>query len=155
MPALKPSEVRARVLRDHEELRRRLVELETLLEHAHEPRSPWREELAALSRRLREHVALEDDILAPVLSRADFWGPDRMARLRDEHERHCGALEGLARRWDSLSSAKRGRAAADELAREIRRIALDLGADMDAEERSLLHPSLLADDIVSVDQSDG
>lgn len=155
MKSLKPSEVRARVLRDHDELRARLGELATAVQHADEPRSPWREGIAALSRRLKEHVALEDDILAPVLSRTDFWGPDRLARLRGDYERHRVELEGLVSRWEALPGARRGRAAAAELAREVRRIAFDLDADMDAEERSLLHPSLLADDIVSVDQSDG
>lgn len=155
MASLKPSEVRARVLLDHDELRRRLSELAALIEQADEARSPWREQLDVLRRRLREHLALEDDILVPVLSRADFWGPDRMARLRTEHAQHQAALDGLARRWSDLPAGARGRVGAAELVRELRRIALDLGADMDAEENSLLHPSLLEDDVISVDQSDG
>jgi hypothetical protein len=158
MATLKPSEVRARVLRDHEELRQRLTELAALADamgHAVESSSPCREQLDALRRRLREHLALEDDILVPVLSRADFWGPDRMARLRREHAQHQEALECVVQRWPASSSGACDPGLAAELVREVRRIALDLDADMDAEESSLLHPSLLEDEVVSVDQSDG
>ena len=84
-------EILERVLADHEVLRGMLVRIEVLARHVLQGRLRFakelREQFIVLDARFREHLALEERILAPALLASDAWGPDRVERLHEEHAR--------------------------------------------------------------------
>ena len=100
---MRPSEVRERVLADHEVLRQDLDELERSARAADGPEAGRVPELRVHAERLlaklQRHMRWEDRFLAPALREADAWGEERAARLDEEHReqrellRHV--LEGL------------------------------------------------------------
>lgn len=108
-------------------------------------------ELRALVGGLRDemerHLATEEALLEPILERIDAWGPVRLDLLRAEHA-HQRAV---------LSLLRSDRAAAlppPQLARRVLGLLDDIGADMDAEDRDLLDPRVLRDDLIQLDASD-
>ena len=88
---VKPEEILECVLADHEALRGMLVRVEVLAHHVLQGRVRFakelREQFMVLDGRLREHLELEERILAPALLASDAWGPDRVERLHQEHGR--------------------------------------------------------------------
>jgi iron-sulfur cluster repair protein YtfE (RIC family) len=96
---------------------------------------------------LERHLATEEALLGPVLERIDAWGPVRLDLLRAEHA-HQRAV---------LSVLRSDRAAAVPpltLARKVLGLLDDIIADMDAEDRDLLDPRVLRDDLIQLDASD-
>jgi hypothetical protein len=96
---------------------------------------------------LHRHLATEEALLEPVLERIDAWGPVRLDLLRAEHA-HQRAV---------LSLLRSDRAAALPplvLSRRVLGLLDDIMADMDAEDRDLLDPRVLRDDIIQLDASD-
>jgi iron-sulfur cluster repair protein YtfE (RIC family) len=96
---------------------------------------------------LEGHLATEEALLEPVLERIDAWGPVRLDLLRAEHA-HQRAV---------LSLLRSDRAAAlppAQLARRVLGLLDDISADMDAEDRDLLDPRVLRDDVIQLDASD-
>jgi iron-sulfur cluster repair protein YtfE (RIC family) len=99
--------------RDHEEVRRLSAGLD--------PLSPGAAERAeAFARRLERHMAWEEEILYPALTRA---APARagaeFARLRAEHSRHRGLLAALLRLLREGGDG--AQALADEMRAELER----------------------------------
>ena len=102
-----------------------------------------------LSREMALHLAMEEELLVPVLAAIDAWGGVRVRHMQEEHERQLVELR-------RLSDAARGPYVdRRDLARDVRRFVVDLYRDMRQEERDLLHPDLLRDDPLSIDQTDG
>ena len=96
---------------------------------------------------LERHLTTEEALLGPVLERIDAWGPVRLDLLRAEHA-HQRAV---------LSVLRSDRAAAVpplKLARRVLGLLDDIIADMDAEDRDLLDPRVLRDDLIQLDASD-
>lgn len=81
--------MRERILREHAELRTRLDEIDALLggseRNAEAAVTRLRERGLALYRRLREHIDLEDRILAPALRAGGCDGAERADDLEREH----------------------------------------------------------------------
>ena len=103
--------------------------------------------ISALRDDLERHLATEEALLGPVLERIDAWGPVRLDLLRAEHA-HQRAV---------LSLLRSDRAAALPplpLARRVLALLDDISADMDAEDRDLLDPRVLRDDLIQLDASD-
>lgn len=149
---MNPSEVRQRILAEHDRLRDRLHAIEGHVERAKDDPSAdaaVRRGLGELLVALRAHVESEEAVLVPALAAADAWGPVRAAQIRADHAAQLGVLAD----WE--------RAAADpdlpvaELATRLHGFADGLRADMAGEEADLLRPDLLRDDVVSVSQSSG
>lgn len=136
---------------EHDRLRDRLAQFEADLARAAGgdagAGATVRRALGELLAALRTHVESEEAILVPILEGVDAWGPARAARIREDHVTQLRLLAT----WD--------RAAADadlplaSLDARLRQFAGQLRADMEAEENDLLHPDLLRDDVVSVQQS--
>ena len=148
--SLTPAQVRERVLSDHARLRGILdrVELQAGGGEASNP-SELREAGEELHRVLARHMLWEDHYLAPALRNADAWGEERVARLRKDH------LEQRAILADNLDRL-RDEARPDELLmRDLRDLVLLLRDDMEQEERDLLDPSVLRDDVVAIDLEAG
>lgn len=112
-----------------------------------EDSAPLRMRISVLYDDLQRHLATEEALLEPVLERIDAWGPVRLDLLRAEHA-HQRAV---------LSVLRSDRAAAlppQVLSRRVLGLLDDIMADMDAEDRDLLDPRVLRDDIIQLDASD-
>jgi hypothetical protein len=97
---------------------------------------------------LEIHLRFEEKVLVDILNDDLPLGPIRAARLRDEHARQRVTLAGIH------DEAKAG-PQVPMLAAKLAFLAGWLLDDMDEEERTLLTPDGVRDDVVSVDQSDG
>lgn len=148
---MRPSGVRKRILREHEELRGRLDTLDALAERLDTEGEAAIPDALAESRAfydvLIDHIDLEDEILAPALREADAWGDVRAEKLIGHHREQRKELEALAGADAKSSSA--------ELASRLRRIIADVREDMVHEEKEILHRNLLRDDVVGIDVEGG
>jgi hypothetical protein len=141
-----PQSVRQRVLDQHGRLRELLGLALTASAQALQGSRCDLLTLARLTRetelRFRAHLAFEESALAPVLARADLWGPERVAALHEEHGRQREELhtlvEGIESGWTP-----------DVLAVALRSLVTDLLLDMDEEERGCLQAAVFDDDVIS------
>lgn len=148
---LRPSEVRARILAEHQVLRSIYVEVEDLIGRVQEGErdadGSLRERCRELYQTLLGHIELENTILAPALRQTDGFGPVRADELLREHERQRAVL------FEALASLDDG--AALKLVRTVQPLIVSLRIDMAHEEQALLNPDLLKDDLVAVEASTG
>jgi len=150
---MRASEVRRRVLADHESLRARLDEIEDLVGVVSggnvERELSLRMRAVELLDALETHMQWEERFLVPVLAECDAWGPERVERFHGEHReqrevlRHLLGLLGDNGRPPSL------------MARSVQDFAVLLRADMDDEEGAFLDPCVVRDDVVGVDVETG
>ena len=94
------------------------------------------------------HLAFEEKSLLPILRDDPPLGPERADRLLDEHRRQRETLATLHREACAFPELP-------ILAAKLAFLAEWLLADMGEEERSLLIPDVVRDDVVVVDQSSG
>jgi len=131
---MKPSEIRARVLEDHADLRVLLDAVEDLAVRAESGREAavarLRERGEALAYRLRDHLALEDEQLLPLLRRER--GAEAVEQLNAEHRDQRMVIEFILERLDDSLRPTR------LLVREIETFAELLRADMAGEEEEFL-----------------
>lgn len=150
---MQPSEVRRRILDDHEFLRVMLVGLEATAQRVLEGEGsllgPLRLEGEALLSRLAEHMHWEDVSLRPALLEADAWGEARAEKLDQDHEEQ---REMLAFVLGSIRDQSRPR---DVIARTLLDLVRLLREDMDDEEQVLLDERVLRDDVVAIDAESG
>jgi hypothetical protein len=97
---------------------------------------------------LEHHLATEERLLLPILGTDPPLGPERALRLAAEHDRQRDELAAATR----ALTGPEGVAAASQ---KLRTLMDDLLTDMADEERWLLTPDVLRDDLVSVDQDCG
>jgi iron-sulfur cluster repair protein YtfE (RIC family) len=151
MRSLRPSQVRARILREHAALRSkldRLAELTAQLEAGLEEAPGQVLELVqALHRDLQDHIDFEDELLVPALAEVDAWGPVRAAELMRHHTEQRAELLALTERSASESP--------DGLVHLVVELIADLRKDMAHEDSDLLAPDLLRDDVVAIDGEAG
>ncbi|MBO6939032.1 MAG: hemerythrin domain-containing protein [Deltaproteobacteria bacterium] len=140
-----PSQIRERVLAQHDLLRLRLQGLAQGVDRLRAGKLPV-EDLRILAWEtlalLRAHVKDEERWLLPALREADGFGPARVDALREEH---AAQAEEMSATLDELKAAKEADALADGVEGLVQRI-LD---DMDEEEATYLSPNLLKDDLVT------
>jgi iron-sulfur cluster repair protein YtfE (RIC family) len=137
-PTLSAASIRAKLLDDHEQLRRLLGAAEELAARQRrqvEPVSELRDALAALRTRLMAHNSSEEALVEPLLAEGDDWAPKRIARMSEEHRAEHAAMVSLLD-GDKLRL----------LAETLPELAEELRAHMEAEERTFLHPKVLAKD---------
>jgi hypothetical protein len=115
-----------------------------------EPRSPdaVASAIGDIRTIMEVHLAFEEKALLPILRDDPPLGPTRADRLLDEHVRQ---RETLAKLHHEASVAPEG----PMLAAKLAFLTSWLLADMNEEERSLLTPDVVRDDVVAVDQADG
>jgi len=148
---IKPSEVRARVLDEHVQIRAMLAELESVAGRALDGDAhggaQLRVKVVELHALLDAHMTLEDSLLYPAICDADAWGDLRGERMKEEHGRQRAILTQLVdREWRSDTAT---------LVNAVRSLARDIREDMCKEERELLNPELLRDDVISIAQNSG
>lgn len=143
---MKPSHVRARILKDHAALRRHLIELEEATEAmlVDGARISKVSELATqLIADLVRHTELEDTILAPALMELDAWGQIRAEQLLLHHQHQRAYMVELSDLFDLEARPL-------QIARATYTLIADLRADMEHEERDMLSADLLRDDVIAV-----
>jgi iron-sulfur cluster repair protein YtfE (RIC family) len=150
---MQPSEVRHRILRDHEGLRARLVRVEELARALRNDElrqvGDLREAAETLLSILREHMRWEDRYLVPVLRDADAWGDERAERFEQEHREQRELLSWVV---GDLQDQQKPPVV---LAAHIQDLVETLRTDMDEEEAFFLDPDVLRDDVVSIDMTTG
>jgi iron-sulfur cluster repair protein YtfE (RIC family) len=148
-----PGEIRQRILADHVALRGMLLGLEDVARRVEQGERSLiralRVEGEALMRRLQEHMVWEDLHLAPALRRADSWGEERAACLDSDHREQ---RQVLAHCLSTVSDASRP---VPVVARTLIDLVGMLREDIEEEERLLLDPRVLRDDVVGIDVETG
>lgn len=149
----RPSEVRERILREHDALQRRLLMLDELAVKADGGNRCAGECAAELSGRLFDELAdqldVEEQLLVPLLREMDAWGEVRIDELARLHDQAWQELKALRERAADDGMTARG------LADELARLARALRRDLLVEERDLLAPDVLRDDVLGIDVEDG
>jgi iron-sulfur cluster repair protein YtfE (RIC family) len=145
---MEPSAIRARILSDHQGLRRDLERLEALAAEVSTGRTPstaLRVDTEALLAWLRAHMRWEESYLLPALREADAWGNERAERLVQDHREQRELLDFLNQRIaDEMQPAAL-------LARDVAHLIALLRDDMRVEEAELLDERVLRDDVVAID----
>lgn len=134
---------RAVLMIQHDRLRTRIADLRTaaasVMSYWTKPPDTALEELISciekFGNELLSHLATEEDILIPLLERAQPWGGVRIQVLLAEHAHQRGVLEIL--RTAALP--------AQELAKRAWNLSSDVLADMQAEECDLLSESVFGE----------
>lgn len=144
---LLPSEVRARILKDHERIR---AAIGAVRQAARDSRDNghfrrFREVAQELLTMVDRHLDLEDEILMPTLRTIDAWGPHRAERLSAEHQSQRVVLEKARQ---ELTRA--GRATIDVVA-GMEEFTNRLEKDMELEEKTSLDEELLREFPMPVD----
>jgi iron-sulfur cluster repair protein YtfE (RIC family) len=146
---LTPSQVRKRILQEHEELRGVLISVEATAKRVlggdREAVQMLRHLCRALHVALSAHLDLEDAVLAPALRDTDAFGPDRADELLEHHAQQRQILHEV------LSQNPADPAGARRMAEAVLELVAVLRADMDHEDKHLLDPRLLKDDPIVVD----
>ena len=141
---MRPSEVRRRVLADHDALRDKLSRLQKVAQQVLEGErsllGALRLEGEALLKLLLEHMQWEDVNLDAALRHSDAWGDERAAQLARDHREQRELLEHALR---GLQDQTRP---AVVLARNLVDLVDLLGEDMADEEAALLDERVLRDD---------
>ena len=143
---------REAILAQHHRIRALLTRARGVAEAALDGSAPTSDAVASAIGDIRTimevHLAFEEKSLLPILREDPPLGPERAARLLDEHRRQR----------ETLSTLHREACAFPDLAILPAKLAFLtewLLADMNEEERSLLVPEVVRDDVVVVDQSSG
>ncbi len=143
-----PAAVRRLILADHAKLRRAVDELEARHRAAPvEGSEVLRAAFSALLGNLEQHIERENRMLAPALRESDAWGPVRAEAFARHHEaqhRELEAMHAIATDGDARTLADR-----------VRRFINELRVEMDQEERDLLDPDVLRNDVVAIDPEAG
>lgn len=150
---MQASDVRRRILEDHQTLRAMLVSLERVAQEVLDGEAQLsgalRFEGETLMERLLEHMHWEDLYLRPALCEADAWGQERAERLdRDHREQREMLRYALA----SVEDASRPPLV---VARQMLDLVRLLRDDMSEEEELLVNDRVLRDDVVSIDVETG
>ena len=94
------------------------------------------------------HLSFEETVLLPLLRDDLPVGPQRAARLLDEHARQRASLA-------ALHDEARAHPELPMLAAKLAFLTEWLLADMEEEERAVLVPGVVRDDVVAIDQNCG
>jgi hypothetical protein len=143
---------RGAILAQHERIRALLERAHSVAESALDGRAPSSDAVASAIGDIRTimevHLAFEEKSLLPILRDDLPLGPERADRLLDEHSRQRETLATLHREACAFPQFP-------ILAAKLAFLAEWLLADMNEEERSLLVPDVVRDDVVIIDQTTG
>jgi hypothetical protein len=145
---MSPSEIRTRILQDHERLRHDLDQLEACAGELGADRGALerlRVDAAALITHLDGHMRWEEWYLLPALREADAWGVERAARLASDHRAQRELLDFLnVRLHDETRPAAL-------VAQDVAHLVGLLRDDMREEEAEMLDERVLRDDVIAID----
>jgi len=140
------------ILAQHERIRALLARARSVAEAALDGQPPSADAVASSIGDIRTimevHLAFEEKALLPILHDDPPLGPERAARLLDEHRRQRATLATLHTEACAFPEMPM-------LAAKLAFLTEWLLADMGEEESALLIPEVIRDDVVTVDQSSG
>jgi hemerythrin len=143
---------RRRILLQHQRIRELLAHAqqvaERALDQAAQPSDAVASAIGDITTTLNVHLSFEEKVLLDILEDDLPLGPVRAKRLREDHAKQRETLARLH------GEAKRG-PLVPMLAAKLAFLTTWLLDDMADEERNLLTPDAVRDDVVAVDQSDG
>ena len=146
MTRLNPSEVRQRILEQHDALRGHLDALQAALA-ASTASDVLKQAASQVQEALTRHIADEEALLLPELQDVDGFGAARVAALQKEHMEQRELLGALV---DSIKNSE----SENELHAHVRELISRIRTDMDEEEKTHLTRKVLKDDIVLGDPGD-
>ncbi len=150
---MQPSEVRRRILHDHQLLRGILLSVEGLAREVVEGEAKQvgalRLEGETLLERLLEHMRWEDLYLRPALLDTPGWGEERAERLDRDHREQRELLQHSLAGIQDLSRPP------IVVARQLQDLVRLLREDMEEEESLLVNERVLRDDVVAIDVEAG
>jgi hypothetical protein len=144
---MKPSEMRAQLIAEHDALRALAAEVgaeaERVAGGAGDSIERLRDVLERFDEALEAHNLHEEHLLRDEIRSVDAWGPEREALMDASHEAEhasiLGSLKECAARED-----------AHEVARHAREVVQRVLDHIKGEEKDLLHPDILRDDVVTI-----
>jgi hypothetical protein len=146
-----PSKVRVRALHEYELLRHTIDEMDgiavRLLMAASDRGSAVDEALAITTKLLRElsdYVDLEQLFVLPTIRRVDVWGTIRADALARDHASQHDDLRAIEQAHQQPIDPQ-------QLAGDLRKFVQSLREVLEREERDVLGPNALRDDVVDSD----
>ena len=144
---MKYSKIRELLIEEHRGLRTLAAETrvaaQQILDGAVPTLEPLRARLAELEIALAAHNRHEDELLSDIILTIDAWGPQRESVMREDHLIEHSAILKSLERCASLDDQLVAAQGANELVLRMLR-------HMDSEEREVLHPDILRDDVVAI-----
>jgi hypothetical protein len=146
------SDIRKRLIDQHRQIRGHIARLQGLTAGTPEGELDFRVALADLSDELARHNREEERLLSAVVPALDAWGAVRKQLMDEHHARqHAAQLSALRILAEHKPFAT---SLADSIAL-VRRGLGEILDHMDREERELLNPDVLRDDVYAVDMNAG
>ncbi len=146
------SSARRVILIQHQRIRALLAHARDVAEHALDQEGQPSDSVASaigdIHATFEVHLRFEEKVLTDIFNDDLPLGPERAVRLRDEHTRQRATLAGI--HAEAMAGPH-----VPLLAAKLAFLVSWLLDDMEEEERSLLTPNVVRDDLVAVDQSDG
>jgi len=143
---MRDSQVRRTILDDHAWLSELFRDADAIARRVeagdHALTGRLRERAHAMHDRFLRHLEFEEAFLVPALRDSDAWGEERAAELLREHAEQRDRFATL------LHELRAPCGDPGPLAREVRRLAESLLADVEREESTLLGGNVLRDDPV-------
>jgi hypothetical protein len=150
---MRPSEVRQRILDDHQLIKIMVSEIRDLALRIQTGEEFLAGRLRERGRNLFEqfchHIDLEDVILIGALRDADAWGEERADELRNEHREQREVLGYLLERLIDPTQPQ------ILMLHDLLNFTAWLGEDMKHEEETFLREDLLRDDVVGIHVNSG
>ena len=144
------SKLREQLLQQHTALRDLITEVGTQNQRSQDEAGDdeLRRTLGKLTVALSEHNRFEESSLRGVIAKLDAWGPQRESLMDSRHhDEHLLTLEALEQSFSTQQRPER-----TALLRQLLDALLD---HMRHEEREVLHPNVLRDDVITADPFGG
>lgn len=150
---MRPSEVRHRILNDHEFIKKMVWGVRDFAHRIQAGEAYLSGELRERGQDLYEHLCrhidLEDVILVDALRDADAWGKECAEELKNEHREQREVLSHLLERLLDPFQPQ------ILMVRDLLNFTAWICADMKREEETILREDLLRDDVVGINVSSG
>lgn len=127
------------ILEQHGTLRQRFADLKKMM--AARDYQGLAKAMAPLRTEFLQHLKDEEEYVRPLLADLDAWGPARVDQMNEEHVRQTADIHTL------VEIASRGQTS--ELLQALNTFIDEILADMKDEEKSMLSPEILRDDLVT------
>ena len=144
------SKLREQLLQQHAALRELIAEVGAQNQRSQDQAGDdeLRRALGKLTVALGEHNRFEESSLRGVIAKLDAWGPQRESLMDSRHhDEHLLTLEALEQSFGTPQRAER--------APQLRKLLDALLDHMRHEDREVLHPNVLRDDVISADPFGG
>lgn len=148
---MKLSQIRTELVAEHVALRQMALEIDAEAQRVLAQEGSLdalRVSLVRFAERLAAHNLHEEALLRDELPTIDAWGPQREALMNENHEKeHATVLRSIS---EAVSAGAPG-----EIAQHVRDLMRRVLEHMKSEEKEILHPDLLRDDVVSIQGMSG